>query len=52
MIPGNTPEDHEWEALYEWLEHYAAKEGLTPYEIRRMIEMPTGDKDDHSTNDE
>ena len=35
-IPGNRPEDAEWDSLFEWL----SDSGLDPSEIRRRIESP------------
>lgn len=33
-IPGNRPEDMEWERLFEWL----GDTGLTPLDIRRAVQ--------------
>lgn len=33
MIPGNTPEDHEWEDLFEWM----VDQGLDPKSIKGML---------------
>ena len=35
MLPGNRPEDQEWEDLFDWL----ADQDITPDEIRRVVKQ-------------
>jgi hypothetical protein len=36
MIPGNTPEDVEWDSLYDWI----AELGMEPSEVRALLSAP------------
>jgi len=39
MIPGNRPEDIEWEMFYEWLDSDCYNEGFTPKDARSVWEL-------------
>lgn len=42
MIPGNTPEDHEWESMAETIGKIADDNSLTPTDILDIVAMGLG----------
>lgn len=37
MIPGNRPEDAEWDAFYDWFEDQCVESGFTVEEVRLAV---------------
>ena len=36
-IPGNRPEDREWEEFHEWIDEVAAEHGYSPEQLKALI---------------